>query len=46
MVGKASSSAGLSEYDEYVPMVDKAVDIGWKKPVLQQNPLTSRGLES
>ncbi|BBG94892.1 Sec14p-like phosphatidylinositol transfer family protein [Prunus dulcis] len=45
-VGKASSSAGLSEYDEYVPMVDKAVDIGWKKPVLQQNPLTSRGASS
>lgn len=46
VVGKASSSAGLSEYDEYVPMVDKAVDIGWKKPVLQQNPLTSRGASS
>jgi hypothetical protein len=35
----------LSEYDEYVPMVDKAVDMGWKQQVVQQNPLASGGWE-
>ncbi|PON65136.1 Octamer-binding transcription factor [Parasponia andersonii] len=30
-VGKASYAVTFSGYDEYVPMVDKAVDAGWKK---------------
>ncbi|KAL5126867.1 Phosphatidylinositol/phosphatidylcholine transfer protein SFH8 [Glycine soja] len=35
LIGRAS---GFSEYDEYVPMVDKAVDLGWKeKQVTTQN---------
>ncbi|KAH9621774.1 hypothetical protein KSS87_016555 [Heliosperma pusillum] len=29
--GKTSYAAGFSGYDEYVPMVDKPVDVGWKK---------------
>ena len=33
MSGKASSVGGFSEYDEYVPMVDKAVDASWEKQV-------------
>lgn len=44
-VGKGSSACGLSEYDEYVPMVDKAVDMGWKQQVVQQNPLNPGGLQ-
>ncbi|KAK1549689.1 hypothetical protein Q3G72_006243 [Acer saccharum] len=31
VVGKASCVGGISEYDEYVPVIDKAVDMGWKK---------------
>ncbi|KAK4276558.1 hypothetical protein QN277_014691 [Acacia crassicarpa] len=30
-IDKASHSGGFSEYDEYVPMADKAVDVGWKE---------------
>ncbi|CAN6722257.1 unnamed protein product [Malus baccata var. baccata] len=45
VVGKASIATGLPEYDELVPMVDKAVDMGWKKPELQP-PLASRGASS
>lgn len=43
MVGKASSAGGLSEYDEHVPMVDKAVDAAWEKQVSRQNPSVSGG---
>ncbi|KAJ1408038.1 CRAL/TRIO, N-terminal domain [Sesbania bispinosa] len=40
--GRASHSGGFSEYDEYVPMVDKTVDVGWKeKQVTTQNSLGS-----
>lgn len=31
MIGSASYAGNFSGYDEYVPMVDKAVDAGWKK---------------
>ncbi|MED6123869.1 hypothetical protein PIB30_053611 [Stylosanthes scabra] len=31
LVGKNSHAGGLSEYDEYVPMVDKTVDVTWKE---------------
>ncbi|KAK7280685.1 hypothetical protein RJT34_25752 [Clitoria ternatea] len=38
LIGKAAHAGGFSEYDEYVPMVDKAVDVGWKeKPITAQN---------
>ncbi|KAK7321772.1 hypothetical protein VNO77_32699 [Canavalia gladiata] len=38
LIGRASHSGGFSEYDEYVPIVDKAVDVGWKeKRVTTQN---------
>lgn len=41
LIGRAS---GFSEYDEYVPMVDKAVDLGWKeKQVATQNSYGSTG---
>lgn len=42
-VGKASNTGALSEYDEYVPMVDKAVDVGWEKKMSQLNPSVARG---
>lgn len=42
-VGKASNTGALSEYDEYVPMVDKAVDVGWEKKMSQPNPSVARG---
>ncbi|GAU15270.1 hypothetical protein TSUD_03370, partial [Trifolium subterraneum] len=29
--GRAGLSAGFPEYDEYVPMVDKTVDVAWKE---------------
>ncbi|KAJ6368696.1 hypothetical protein OIU78_001136 [Salix suchowensis] len=32
VVGKAGYGGSFPGYDEYVPMVDKAVDAGWKKP--------------
>lgn len=33
---------GYPEYDEYVPMVDKAVDAGWNKEMLHQKSFISR----
>jgi len=33
----------LAGYDEYVPMVDKAVDAGWKKQAALQRAQTSKG---
>lgn len=41
--GKGGFAANFSGYDEYVPMVDKAVDAEWKKQVSLQRPSTSRG---
>ncbi|XP_077244289.1 phosphatidylinositol/phosphatidylcholine transfer protein SFH8-like [Tasmannia lanceolata] len=43
MAGKVSNINGLSEYDEYVPMVDKAVDAGWKKEASLQKLSTFKG---
>lgn len=44
MIGKAIHSGGFSEHDEYVPMVDKAVDVGWKeKQTAPQYSCGSRG---
>lgn len=40
--GKASYAGSFSGYDEYVPMVDKAVDAGWKE-ASSQKPCASRG---
>ncbi|KAK7291207.1 hypothetical protein RIF29_06162 [Crotalaria pallida] len=31
LVRKASHAGGFCEYDEYVPMVDKTVDVAWKE---------------
>ncbi|XP_058725324.1 phosphatidylinositol/phosphatidylcholine transfer protein SFH8-like [Vicia villosa] len=31
LAGRAGLSSGFSEYDEYVPMVDKTVDVAWKE---------------
>ncbi|KAL5713302.1 proteasome endopeptidase complex [Ranunculus cassubicifolius] len=33
---------GYPEYDEYVPMVDKAVDAGWKKELSHQKSFASK----
>ncbi|XP_062099278.1 phosphatidylinositol/phosphatidylcholine transfer protein SFH6-like isoform X1 [Humulus lupulus] len=42
VTAKASNTGEISEYDEYVPMVDKAV-IGWEKRNSHQNPSVSGG---
>lgn len=39
MAGKA----GFLDFDEHVPMVDKAVDSGWKKEVSHQKLPSPRG---
>ncbi|GLT86196.1 hypothetical protein SLE2022_043520 [Rubroshorea leprosula] len=38
IVGKTSYAGNFSGYDEYVPMVDKAVDSGWKNQASLQRP--------
>lgn len=43
-IGTSSYIHNLSGYDEYVPMVDKAVDSGWKKQAPAQKPYASQGL--
>ncbi|XP_019710043.1 phosphatidylinositol/phosphatidylcholine transfer protein SFH6 [Elaeis guineensis] len=40
---KPASFSGFPEHDEYVPMVDKAVDAGWKKEVSNQKLPSSKG---
>ncbi|XP_038706419.1 phosphatidylinositol/phosphatidylcholine transfer protein SFH8-like isoform X1 [Tripterygium wilfordii] len=44
VVGKASYAGSFSGYDEYVPMVDKPVDAGWKKQAPIQRTSTSKGI--
>ncbi|ESR48285.1 hypothetical protein CICLE_v10000827mg [Citrus x clementina] len=34
----ATCAGEFSQYDEYVPVVDKAVDVGWKNQVSPQKP--------
>ncbi|XP_028803025.1 phosphatidylinositol/phosphatidylcholine transfer protein SFH8 isoform X2 [Neltuma alba] len=42
LINRTSLAGGFSEYDEYVPIVDKAVDVGWKeKQTTPQNSLNS-----
>ncbi|GAB2291279.1 Phosphatidylinositol/phosphatidylcholine transfer protein sfh8 [Dionaea muscipula] len=43
VVGKISYNGHFSGYDEYVPMVDKAVDAGWKKQSSAQRLCGSKG---
>ena len=43
VVGKAGYVGNFSGYDEYVPMVDKAVDAEWKKQVSLQQSLSIKG---
>ncbi|KAI3870656.1 hypothetical protein MKX03_000616 [Papaver bracteatum] len=44
LAGKGSSlSSAYLEYDEYVPMVDKAVDFGWKKEIAHQRSFALKG---
>ncbi|XP_062145414.1 protein FAR1-RELATED SEQUENCE 2-like [Alnus glutinosa] len=42
VVGKTSFAGSFPGYDEYVPMVDKAVDASWKKQASLQRPCTSK----
>ncbi|CAK7329663.1 unnamed protein product [Dovyalis caffra] len=42
VVGKAGYAGSFPGYDEYVPMVDKAVDAGWKKQAAIQKPSVSK----
>ncbi|XP_041018937.1 phosphatidylinositol/phosphatidylcholine transfer protein SFH8 isoform X2 [Juglans microcarpa x Juglans regia] len=44
--GKGSSGGGVLEYDEYIPMIDKPVDLGWKKQISLQEPRASEGTGS
>ncbi|KAA8536083.1 hypothetical protein F0562_028561 [Nyssa sinensis] len=44
VIGKASYVGSFSGYDEYVPMVDKAVDAGWKKQASFRKPYDSKGV--
>lgn len=41
-IGTAGYAGQFAGYDEYVPMVDKAVDSGWKKS--PQKLYVSKGL--
>ncbi|KAI4342147.1 hypothetical protein MLD38_026802 [Melastoma candidum] len=41
--GKSSYPGAFSGYDEYIPMVDKAVDSSWKKQSCIQSPSSSKG---
>lgn len=43
VVGKPSYVSNYSGYDEYIPMVDKAVDASWKKQASLQRPSSSKG---
>lgn len=43
VIGKAGYAVNFSGYDEYVPMVDKAVDAEWKKQVSLQQSLSMKG---
>ncbi|KAJ4834419.1 Phosphatidylinositol/phosphatidylcholine transfer protein sfh8 [Turnera subulata] len=42
VVGKASYAGSFPGYDEYVPMVDKTVDAGWKKQVSHHKSTVSK----
>uniref|UniRef100_A0A7N0T2A5 CRAL-TRIO domain-containing protein n=1 Tax=Kalanchoe fedtschenkoi TaxID=63787 RepID=A0A7N0T2A5_KALFE len=42
-LGKTSYAGNFAGYDEYIPMVDKAVDASWKKPTALQKPFVSKG---
>ncbi|ESR36596.1 hypothetical protein CICLE_v10028023mg [Citrus x clementina] len=44
VVGKTSYAGSFSGYDEYVPMVDKAVDSSWKKQPSLRSP-AAKGLQ-
>ncbi|KAL2512310.1 Phosphatidylinositol/phosphatidylcholine transfer protein SFH8 [Abeliophyllum distichum] len=41
-IGTPTYYGNFSGYDEYVPMVDKAVDSGWKKQVSFQKPSVTK----
>ncbi|XP_022896017.1 phosphatidylinositol/phosphatidylcholine transfer protein SFH6-like isoform X3 [Olea europaea var. sylvestris] len=43
-IGNTSLVGNLSGYDEYVPMVDKVVDSGWKKQALLPKPYISKDM--
>ncbi|GAB4837882.1 Phosphatidylinositol/phosphatidylcholine transfer protein sfh8 [Ancistrocladus abbreviatus] len=43
VVGKTSYGGNFLGFDEYVPMVDKVVDAGWKKQSSAQRPSASKG---
>ncbi|KAL6546006.1 Phosphatidylinositol/phosphatidylcholine transfer protein sfh8 [Orobanche gracilis] len=45
-IGPASIAVHFSGYDEYVPMVDKAVDAGWKKQTTPQQLCISKDMFS
>ena len=43
VAGKTNFAGSYSGYDEYVPMVDKPVDAGWKKQSSIQRSFSSKG---
>ncbi|KAK4599834.1 hypothetical protein RGQ29_009754 [Quercus rubra] len=46
VAGKGRIAGGFLEYDEYVPMIDKAVDVGCEKQVSRGEPYAFRGTPS
>lgn len=46
MARNLSYSGGFTEHDEYVPMVDKAVDPTWNKEVSHQKLFSHEGCDS
>lgn len=43
LIGSVSYTGSFSGYDEYVPMVDKAVDAVWKRQASFKKPNASGG---
>lgn len=43
LIGSVSYTGSFSGYDEYVPMVDKAVDAVWKRQASLKKPIASGG---
>ncbi|KAF9609483.1 hypothetical protein IFM89_016569 [Coptis chinensis] len=43
---KGSFNGGFSEHDEYIPIVDKLVDVGWKREVSRQRSFTEKATYS
>ncbi|CAK9178493.1 unnamed protein product [Ilex paraguariensis] len=43
VIGMENKAGGFSEWEEYMPMGDKALDAGWKEQVSHQKPNATKG---